>query len=346
MTLAADTAYYFVADALGFRRSPVQTLDTTSQLSATVSLEAIVDAQGNELIRHELDADETAQAALIEWGAEFIDIDADGVDDVISYEALVYAVEQGQSTAAACGSLLEPARIEVGRVVIPAGSDQRFRSKATLSNDAVSTAIDNAAGYSAGDTDIVVDSVTGLTAGMTVVIAEGESDEEAAEIDSINTGTNTLTLTAGLANAHDDNTTVTRDKSYPDLQSTGLFKDGAADQEDYIDFSNGPLKVKTEAPVFATVTGTRQADFQGYLDNYANKDDWKAAAADIGGLEVTDDLNLIAAVSVLLGVAVGRVEEDPGDSTMLKVYSAIDDEHVITLPKFVGDARAAGATVP
>ena len=191
VTLAADTEYNYVADALGYRRSPVAVINTTNQTTAMISLEQIVDAQGNELIPHDLSTSETAEAGLVEWAADYIDVDADGTNDEISYNAMVYAVEQGQSTAAACGSLLHPARIEVGRIVIPATSDQKWRAKATLT----------------------------------------------------------------------DTTKI------PDLQSTGIFKDGAADQEEYIDFSNGPVKVKTEAPVFANITGANQEDFHDYLEN-------------------------------------------------------------------------------
>ena len=199
LTLAADTAYYYVMDALGYRRSAVNSLDTTTQREVTGSLEAIVDAQGTELIPDTLTQAETDQAALVTWASDFITVDADGTHDEISYNALVYAVEQGQSTASAQGSLLHPARIEVGRVVFPTSSTQKWRAKATLT----------------------------------------------------------------------DTTKV------PDLQSTGIYKDGSSDAEDFIDFSNGPLKYKAEAPVFATVEGTSEELIHDYLDSYSNKDDYK-----------------------------------------------------------------------
>ena len=254
LTLAADTAYYYVADALGYRRSPVGTVDTTSQTSVMVSLEEIVDAQGTELIPHELTTAETAQAGLIEWAADRITVDADGTNDAVSYKAMVYVVEEGQSTAAACGSLLTPARIEVGRILFPSASDQKWRAKASLT----------------------------------------------------------------------DSTKV------PDLQSTGIGKDGSADQEDFIDFSNGPVKAKVEAPVFATVEGANEDDVHGYLDNWNPQ----------------DSLTFPDMLMILCGVGIGRVEDNSSDDTKLDIYSAVDDSLVATVPKFDGGARAAGATTP
>ena len=200
ITMDADTEYYYVADAKRYRRGPVGVVDTGSQTSVAISLERIVNAQGQELIPSALTTAEQAQADLIDWDADFITVDADGVNDEISYNALVYAVEESQSTVEACGSLLNPARIEAGRIVFPATSDQKWRAKSSLT----------------------------------------------------------------------DSTKV------PDLQSTAIFKDGSEDAEDFVDFSNGPLKYKAEAPVFATITGTTEENIHSYLDDYPDKDAWKA----------------------------------------------------------------------
>ena len=267
LILQPDTAYYWVMDAIGFRRSAVNSLDTTSQRSVTGSLEEIVDAQGNDLIPHSLTTSEQAQVDLIDWAADFITIDADGTNDKLSYNAMVYAVEEGQSTEAAQGSLMYPARIEVGRVVFPATGSQKWRAKATVTSGAVSTAINNSGGYSAGDTDIVVDSVTGLIAGNTIIFNAGRSSEEEKVIESIAVSTNTITLENGLDNALTDHAGVTKPEAIPDLQSTGVGKDGSEDAEDFIDFSNGPVKYKAEAPVFASIVGATESDFHTYMES-------------------------------------------------------------------------------
>ena len=177
VTLAASTTYYFVLDALGYRRSAVGQVNTTNQTTATAALEQILDTTGNELIPSSLDATETVEAGLVTWAADYIDISATSANPSISFDALVYAVEQGQSTAAACGSLLYPARIEIGRVIFPSSSSQKWRRLSTA----------------------------------TVV---------------------------------------------PDIESTSVGKDGSSDAGDYIDFTNGGIKYKSEPPVVANITTT------------------------------------------------------------------------------------------
>ena len=57
-------------------------------------------------------------------------------------------------------------------------------------------------------------------------------------------------------------------------------------------------------------------------------------------------MSALEAWRFLAGIGGGRVAENATDSSKLDIYSPVDDTLVATIPKFVGEARAAGATVP
>ena len=192
LVLDQDTEYYYVMDAHSHTRTTIAEIDTGSSLHAIGILSKIQDAAGNDLVpkASALTSDETAEAALVTWGASYIDLEASTDDPAISFNALAYAIEAGQSTTTAMASLIYPARIENGRIIFPSSSSQKWRRKS-------------------GETDI------------------------------------------------------------PDIESTSIGKDGSEDSGDYIDFSNGGIKYKSQPPVAVTVIGTTESDFEGYLSNSA-----------------------------------------------------------------------------
>ena len=137
LTLAAGTEYHFTGDAVTYRRSPVGSLDTATQTVISVSLERIVDFQGNDLVKKasDLTSPETDQVALITWGADFIDLDISEDTEQLSFNAIAHKVELGQSTEEAQSTLEYTARIETARITFPASSDQKWRRKGTLTDD-------------------------------------------------------------------------------------------------------------------------------------------------------------------------------------------------------------------
>ena len=142
------------------------------------------------------------------------------------------------------------------------------------------------------------------------------------------------------------------------VEGSQVGTDAAAAKDAVEDGTSGTAAIKALIDTVDTVADSIKSDIEDGTSGLsalktlidALPTDTPPTAATIAeavrDLSVVTGLNLLQALRVLLAIGGGRVEEDPNDDDMLRIYSAIDDDHVITLPKFVGDDRAAGATAP
>ena len=105
LRLAANSHYYFVADAVSYLRSSALLIDTGVLQVVQGSLRRITDILGNNLIplASELTDDEESQIALIDYdhAADHISFGADNATNEYSFRAVARAIEIGQSGPAA-----------------------------------------------------------------------------------------------------------------------------------------------------------------------------------------------------------------------------------------------------
>ena len=149
---------------------------------------------------------------------------------------------------------------------------------------------------------------------------------------------------------NDSNRTISRASGVPaaivpDLSSFQFSKTGSTDQKDFVDYEDGAIIVNSGVPavVSVNVEGTSESNFHSYMNTLpgATKATFKSS-----GDEVVTGMTALEAWRFLTGIGGGRVAENAIDSSKLDIYSPVDDSLVATIPKFVGEARAAGATVP
>ena len=269
LRLAANSRYYFVADAVSYLRSSALLIDTGITTIIQGSLRRIVDTQGNDLIpvAADLTQDENNQLALIDYdhGTDRIMFGATAATNEYTFRAVARAIELGQSSASA------------------------------LSNPYICT-ITQGAFMLESSTSRMLARAVGVSANLV-----------------------------------------------PDLSSFQFSKVGADDQKDFVDFSTGAIIVNAGVPAIVSLSGVAEADFHRYLDTLpgATKAEFKSS-----GDQAAAGMTVLELWQFLGGVGGGRIVENGDDSTMLDVHSLVDDNLVATIPKFVGNSRAAGATVP
>ena len=133
------------------------------------------------------------------------------------------------------------------------------------------------------------------------------------------------------------------DSLVPDLSSFQFSKVGSSDQKDFVDFEDGAIIVNSGVPAIVSLSGVTEGDFHRYMDTLSDavKGEFKS-----GSDQAANGMTYFELWQFLGGIGGGRIEDNPDDSTKYDVYSLVDDNLIATIPKFVGETRAAGATVP
>ena len=267
LTLAADTEYFIVADAVSYLRSSPIRLNTGTATALDVSLRRIVDAAGNDLIPSVLTAAEQAQFDRITYDITNDAIVFGGSASVqeYSFRAVARAIEVGQSSQAALANRYI-CLIQTGSFVLESGTARVLKRKPGLNSNYV-----------------------------------------------------------------------------PDLSAFQFTKIGSDSIKDFVDYDDGAIIVNNGAPSVVTISGVAEADFHRYMDTLSDavKREFKS-----GSDQAANGMTYFELWQFLGGIGGGRIEDNPDDSTKYDVYSLVDDNLVATVPKFVGNTRAAGATVP
>ena len=138
LTLATDTPFYLVADAVSYFRSAEISFDTAIHDDVDVSLRRIVDAAGNDLIPDMLTTAEQSQYDLIDYDVAADEIIFGGTSSVqtFSYNAVARAIEVGQSGQEAQENPYV-CIIETGSFKFDSGANRTIKRKSGLATSIV-----------------------------------------------------------------------------------------------------------------------------------------------------------------------------------------------------------------